>query len=366
MSEDIAGSNSIIEAASSAHREWTGRLGHNRAQPGRNDFANRAGNWPGAPISAQLVCHRRRYSSTGTSLRAGHRFTAPRSSTQALSPSSSATICRISGPSIVPTPPVWSRASRFLRSQAHMSSWRGSPGWLPVFFDQVLPVFSNIGREGRIVWKGRALLPAVSEQPQAADRKRLDQRFLQPLAGQFRLGLGLPAVAQHMAELVAELIRELTPIERADIDDDPSRVRILFVKPDVRWPGRLVVDPQLRRLPVGQQSYSRQADLAHKRDHRKGIAGRRAAPLAAELQGRGKQCHSREHFCAWAALHQGRSHTLTIALCRRKRPWFMSYAGRLAGSCLMHRDAGPPLVEAEVAPILGPRAWLEEVRSGRH
>ena len=52
--------DSIIEAASSAHREWTGRLGQNRAQPGRNDFANRAGNRPGAPISAQLVCHRRR------------------------------------------------------------------------------------------------------------------------------------------------------------------------------------------------------------------------------------------------------------------------------------------------------------------
>jgi hypothetical protein len=62
-----------------------------------------------------------------------------------------------------------------------------------------------------------------------------------------------------MAELVAELIRELTPIERADIDDDPSRVWFLFVKPNMRWTGRVDVDPRLRRLQVGQQSYSRQA-----------------------------------------------------------------------------------------------------------
>ena len=160
-----------------------------------------------------------------------------------------------------------------------MSSWRGSPAGVPVFFDQVLPVFSNVAGEGRIVGKGRALLPTVSEQPQAADRKRLDQRFLQPLARQFRLRLRLPAVAQHMAELVAELIRELTPIERADIDDDPSRVWFLVVKPNVRWTGRVVVDPQLRRLPVGQQSYSRQAGLAHKRDHRKRIVRRQSRPI---------------------------------------------------------------------------------------
>ena len=94
-----------------------------------------------------------------------------------------------------------------------------------------------------------------------------------------------------MAELVAELIRELAPIERADIDDDPSRVWFLFVKPNVRWTGRVVVDPQLRRLQVGQQSYSRQAGLAHKRDHGERIDGRQAPPFAAEFQGRREQCH---------------------------------------------------------------------------
>ena len=39
--------------------------------------------------------------------------------------------------------------------------------------------------------------------------------------------------------------------------------------------------PSTRRLLVGQQSYSRQAGLAHKRDHGKRIVGRQAAPLAA-------------------------------------------------------------------------------------
>jgi len=59
-----------------------------------------------------------------------------------------------------------------------------------------------------------------------------------------------------MAELVAKLIRKLAPIARADIDDDPSSIRIFVVKPDVRWPGCLVIDPQFRRLPVGQQPHS--------------------------------------------------------------------------------------------------------------
>ena len=70
-------------------------------------------------------------------------------------------------------------------------------------------------------------------------------------------------------------------------------IRFLFVKPNVRWTGRVVVDPQLRRLQVGQQSYSRQAGLAHKRDHGERIVGRQAAPFAAEFQGRREQCHLR-------------------------------------------------------------------------
>jgi hypothetical protein len=43
------------------------------------------------------------------------------------------------------------------------------------------------------VGKRRTLLPAVGEQPQAADRKRLDERFLQPLAppGVFFSGGGM-------------------------------------------------------------------------------------------------------------------------------------------------------------------------------
>jgi hypothetical protein len=108
------------------------------------------------------------------------------------------------------------------------------PSRLAVFLDQILPVFPNGVGEGGIVWKGWALLPTVGEQPQAADRKSLDERFLQPLARQSRRRLALPAVAQHMAELVAELIRELAPIERTDINDDPGRVWIFVVKPDVR------------------------------------------------------------------------------------------------------------------------------------
>jgi hypothetical protein len=107
-------------------------------------------------------------------------------------------------------------------------------GWLsgrsPVLFDQVLAVFANGIGEGGIVGERRALLPTVGEQSQTANGKCLDQ------PRQFRLRLRLPAVAQHMAELVAELIGELGPIARADIDDDPGGVRIFVMKPDVRWP----------------------------------------------------------------------------------------------------------------------------------
>ena len=39
-----------------------------------------------------------------------------------------------------------------------------------------------------------------------------------------------------MAELMAKLIRQLAPIEHADINDDPGGVWIFVVKLDVRLP----------------------------------------------------------------------------------------------------------------------------------
>jgi hypothetical protein len=37
-----------------------------------------------------------------------------------------------------------------------------------------------------------------------------------------------------MAELVAELVGELAPVKRADIDDDPRRLWRILMEPD-RW-----------------------------------------------------------------------------------------------------------------------------------
>jgi hypothetical protein len=75
----------------------------------------------------------------------------------------------------------------------------------------------------------------------------------EPLAWRRRLCLRPPAVAQNVPELVAELVGELAPIERADIDDDPSRSRRVAVQPNRRRPQGMVIDAQLVRLLVRNQ-----------------------------------------------------------------------------------------------------------------
>ena len=114
----------------------------------------------------------------------------------------------------------------------------------------------------------------------------------------------------------------------------------------------MVVDPQLRRLPVGQQSYSRQAGLAHKRDH-----GERhrwtAEPPHSPPSSNGAESNviGAERFCAWRPFTKSGSHTLYHSALQKKET--LVHVPRRVGSLeavLCIRDAGPPLVEAEVAP----------------
>src|SRR6202040_650979 len=96
------------------------------------------------------------------------------------------------------------------------------PVRLPITFDHLCAVLPDSLAEvaGAGVWG--ILLPALSKQPDPADRERLAHRLLEPLAGHASLRIQLPAVAQDMTKLVAELIGKLGPVPGGDVDDNPG------------------------------------------------------------------------------------------------------------------------------------------------
>jgi len=121
-----------------------------------------------------------------------------------------------------------------------------------------------------------------------------------------------------MAELVAELIGELGPTERTNIDDDPGGVRVFVVQPDVRQPGCVLVDPQFRRLRIGQLPHPGQAGLAHPRDHAK--ASLRGEPPHSPPSSNGADSNviGGDRGCARASLIKFGRHRITAPLCHRK------------------------------------------------
>src|SRR5262249_16978362 len=100
-----------------------------------------------------------------------------------------------------------------------------------VVLDCGAKVLPNGAREGRIVRKGRALCPAVCELLQSAQRERLDEGFLQPLAWTPWLTVRTPAVGKDMSKLMTKLIGELAPIPFPDGHHDPGNPAGVVVKP---------------------------------------------------------------------------------------------------------------------------------------
>src|SRR4051794_25000185 len=81
--------------------------------------------------------------------------------------------------------------------------------------NDIVTILGNGIPEGVVAGKWGALLPTLGQAAQAAQRESLDHRLLEPLAGPCRFGVGLPAVAKHVAQLVAELVGELRPVPLA-------------------------------------------------------------------------------------------------------------------------------------------------------
>src|ERR1700679_855690 len=75
-----------------------------------------------------------------------------------------------------------------------------------------LSVDPDRGSIGGIVWERRCIGPIMGQPVEAMQRESLDQCLFDPLAGIARLGIKLPAIAQHMAELMPELIGEIAPV----------------------------------------------------------------------------------------------------------------------------------------------------------
>src|SRR6476659_523898 len=93
---------------------------------------------------------------------------------------------------------------------------------LGIPLDDVLAIVDDGVAELIVAGEGRILLPAFRQAAQAAKRKCLHHRLLEPLARARRLRVRLPAIGQDVAELMAELIGELRPGPLADVDDDPG------------------------------------------------------------------------------------------------------------------------------------------------
>src|SRR4029079_8144560 len=101
-----------------------------------------------------------------------------------------------------------------------------------------------------------------------------------------RLSRTNPAVAEHVPELMSELICELDPVERADVDDNPCRAWWIVVQPDCRGPSSMVVDPKHFRLLVRPDLYPGQTDLSNPQQDASPRGRRRRAPVASQFQGR--------------------------------------------------------------------------------
>src|SRR5258705_5907129 len=95
-------------------------------------------------------------------------------------------------------------------------------GELGIALDDFRAIVGDGVAERIVAGEGRILLPASRQAAQAAERKSLHHRLLEPLARARRLRVRLPAIGQDVAELMAELIGELRPGPLADVDDDPG------------------------------------------------------------------------------------------------------------------------------------------------
>ena len=66
-----------------------------------------------------------------------------------------------------------------------------------------------------------------------------------------------------MPKFMSELIGQLAPVMRANIDDDPGERDAVEMQPDVRWPRGVVVHPEPLGLAIGHQAHACQAHLPH-------------------------------------------------------------------------------------------------------
>src|SRR5262245_23604002 len=154
-----------------------------------------------------------------------------------------------------------------------------------VVLDCAATILPNGVREGSIVRKGRTLCPAVCELPQSAQRERLDEDLLQPLAWTPRLTVRPPAVGKDMPKLMTKLVGELAPIPFPDGHHDPADPAGVVMKPYRRTAGSAVFNPKPAGLLIGKQLYSRQTHLAHARyDSGRGLR-RRLPPVTPHLHG---------------------------------------------------------------------------------
>jgi hypothetical protein len=99
-----------------------------------------------------------------------------------------------------------------------------------------------VGPAAPFAGKWRILFPAFRESAETPNRKRFHHCLLEPLARRLRLGKRLPAIGHDMAKLVPELIGELRPVLRTDVDNDPGHAAAIRMQPNGGRTGGVLVE----------------------------------------------------------------------------------------------------------------------------
>jgi len=88
---------------------------------------------------------------------------------------------------------------------------------------------------------------------------------------------------------MAELIGELAPIAGTDVNNDPSRIGVVRMQPNMGRPRAVIVDLKLLWLLVGEEPDPGQARFPHARENSINRLLGRPVPVASEFQRHGKQ-----------------------------------------------------------------------------
>jgi hypothetical protein len=127
---------------------------------------------------------------------------------------------------------------------------------LAIILLQIAPVIGDRVTISLVMGERRFFFPTCSKASETAERKGLDKRFFEPLARAARFGEALPAIRQHVAEFVAELICQLRPRPLSYVYDDPCGTAHIAMQPNRRRSRAMLVDADAGWLTLRKEPHA--------------------------------------------------------------------------------------------------------------